>query len=220
LVYNDPTMLTQGWNPDVGESWPVAPEGTYWLYVQPNVTYSSGDVFTLTVGGQTRSTRTEWAGAAGGRWFPLGPYHLGQNRSRRLGNIPGDSTSTFLGDEMFLTRNGVSMNPTASPVRLIREAEDSSLLHVRNLVDVSSTRMGAYLFIDPPTFDQPRPGIFAGSDSTGVDATSRLEDTDSWAWPLLAPPVTALWVQASNTTTPAVTVVHRPAFHTFNTDAA
>lgn len=212
LVYADPTMLTHGWQPDLDVSWPSAPEGTYWLYVQPGlietgVFYGVGDVFSYTLAGQTCTTRTEWAGLStvtDGRWFPLGPFHLGTNRSRRLGVIPD------LNDTVQLLCNGAAMDGS-SKVRLIRSDPSASLLHVR----LSESGEGAYLFVDPATFDQPRPGIYAGSAADGSDAVSVLDLTDSWAWPILQPPTPSLWIQAKGTTSPELTIVHRPAFNNF-----
>jgi hypothetical protein len=213
FVYADPTMLDNGWIPDDGTTFPYAPEGTYWLWVQANAaSYSSGEVFGVTVGGITKTTRTEWAGSAtpsNGRWFPIGPFDLGVNRSRVLGTVSG------LNDEVTLTRNGTPLG-SLSPARLIREDEDATLIHVRDLTVASGVEK-SHLFIDPPSFDQPRPGFYAGEAADGSDAVSVAATVDSQSYPVLVPGATALWVQVKNTTTPTVTAVHRPAYDPFAT---
>lgn len=223
MIYSDPTMLTHGWSPSIGETWASAPEGTYYLYVYPLDAYTDGDVFSLYFEGMQKGVRTrvEWT-SADNRWFPLGPFHFGGNLSRRVGTrlggidpFDGLPYGSALGATMTLKRNGVNTASSVNPVRLIREHEDASLLHVRG----SSGRM----FVDPASFDVERPGVFSTleDDTDGADATTLLPTTDSWAWPVIVPPITALWVQ--NTTSGGthgqqgsfeMTVCHRPAGHT------
>jgi hypothetical protein len=202
LIYTDPSMLANGWNPGDSTTWANAPDGTYWVYVQPTASYNSGDVFSVTIAGQTATTRTEHS-QSDSHWIPLGPFQLGGRKSRRLG------TQTGLGGTVALLKNGVGTGYTAVAARLIREHEDSALTHV--WLSVSSPTQS--LFIEPATIDQATPGIFSGTTATGLDATSVLTLTKSWGWPRLIPSVTALWIQCANTLVPIATVTHRPPYH-------
>lgn len=221
LLYADPTMLTHGWAPDLGSTWQNAPEGTYYLYIYPTGSYSSGDVFSLWLTGQPRTARTrvKWASTSP-RWFPIGPFTFGGRRSQKIGATTGgiapDDGLTYpdgLDTTMEFRKNGG--DPTVEcAVRLIREAPEAKLLHVRG----SDQR----LFVDPPSFDRPRPGVFTSTaaDPSGLSATTLLPTTDSWAWPEIGPPVTPLWYQRTNSGTHSMpngfemAVKHRPAGHT------
>lgn len=222
LLAADPSFLTHGWSPSIGSTWANAPEGTYYLYIYPSGAYSANDVFSVYLTGQPRSARTrvKWASIddGGPRWFPIGPFYFGGKRSQRIGTVAGGiapddglTYGTSLGTSMDLRRNGTT---AACAVRLIREAPETKLLHVRS----SNVR----LYVDPATFDQPRPGVFTTTaiDTDGVLATTLLPTTDSWAWPEIGPPITALWYQNTLSGTHSMptgfemSVKHRPAGHT------
>jgi hypothetical protein len=214
MLYSDPTMLTHAWSPSVGETWENAPEGTYYLWVKPPLrnggvlTYVSGDSFSITIAGQTKSTRVLWAQpspATDGRWFPIGPFHFGTSMSRRIGDIGLD-------DQMPLNYNGVLMD-TDAEIRLIREDEDAVIFYARDC--------NQHVFIDPATFDRPRPGVFTGNEPDGSDAESILATTDSWAWITIVPPVTPMWYQNGTSGQQAgfeMLAESRPAGHTFAPD--
>lgn len=208
LIYADPTMLTHGWNPNVFTSIASAPDGTYWIYAQPTASYNIGDVFSLTVAGQTVTTRTEHT-HTGAPWIPFGPFQLGGNKSRRLGTVTGIASSSGL-PVVALLKNGVGTGYTAVAARLFRQSEDSALVHAR----LSTSAPNQSFWIEPASIDVPEPGMFTGTTSTGSDATSALSLVKSWAFPRLIPPTTALYVQCDNTASPSVTVTHRPPFHT------
>lgn len=213
LVYADPTMLTHGWQPNQwsGASGSTAPDGTYWIYVQPTTSYAIGDVFSLTVAGQTQTTRAEHT-HLNSNWIPMGPFQLGGRKSRRLGTVTGISDSSGL-PVVALLKNGSGTGYTSVAARLFRQAEDSALVHAWLNTSSGSTAHQSF-FIDPASIDIVDPGMFAGSTTTGTDATSVLSLIKSWGFPRLIPPTTALWVQCANTTSPSVSVTHRPPFHT------
>lgn len=214
MVYADPTMMTHGWVPDNDDTWANAPDGSYWLWVRPT-TYLAGDRFSIVIDDQLAVTVTEQSSGSSTPWMPMGPFVFGGKRSRRLGSVSG------LSDGLNLARvsAGVTTNQSVS-ARLIREDdEEACLLYVHSMPTLSE---GNTLFVEPPTLDQPLPNVFAG-DLAGFGSVSLNKPTTfggkpplkSWAWPTLNPPQTPLWVSSSGTTVPKVTVVHRPAFHTF-----
>jgi hypothetical protein len=210
FIYSDASMMSYGWNPGNQTTYQYAPEGSYYVYVQPDVApYAVGTTFSLTLNGQTKTTRSEWAGVAtpaNGRWFPIGPFHLGGNLSRRLGTVTGISGGTS--PAVSLDVNGVS--DPGNPARLFRVSEDSELFHVR----ATTTGSDQYVFIDPASFDTPKPGVFSGASASGAGATSLLSLTDSWSFPTILPPLTVFWLQCGNTTSPSLRAIHRPLFHT------
>lgn len=206
IVYTDPTMLNNGWDPSIEETWPAAPEGRYMLWIRPEDPYSAGDVISHTVAGITAETRTQWDSTEA-RWFPLGPFELGTNRSRRLGALG-------LETQMTLVRNGV--DDLACDVRLFREDEDTSFLYVNRLTTLGGgDPIKRWLFIDPPSFDQPLPGLYAGNTEDGSDAISVLDKAHSFAWPTIYPPAPLIYVQTDTTTSPGVKATSRAAFGNF-----
>lgn len=209
LIYADPTMLELGWAPNQwSSSGTTAPDGTYWIYVQPVTAYVIGDVFSLTVAGQTVTTRVEHSNTDS-HWIPMGPFQLGGRKSRQLGTVTGITNSSGL-PQVALLKNGSGTGYTSIDARLIRESEDTALIHAW------LTTATAYqsFFIEPASIDIPRPGMFAGTNTSGSTAVSVLSLIKSWGWPQLIPPTTALWIQCANTASPSVSVTHRPPFHT------
>lgn len=213
MVYADPSMMTHGWQPDDDSTWVNAPDGSYWVWVQPD-DYVAGDSFSIVIDDQlavTQAEETVLSGATNPPWLPMGPFFFGGRRTRRLGAVSG------LSDTLNLRKNG-DLGWDA-PTRLFREHDDASLIYVEPMPAGAN---GQVLFVDPPTLDQPLPGMFAG-DASSLTSISLTKPTTfggrpplrSWGWPLLLPPLTALWVKSTATTTPNVAVVHRPPFHTF-----
>lgn len=206
MIYADPTMLSHGWSPADGASWANAPDGTYWVYAQPTTGYVVGDVFQATIAGQVVTTRTEHSNTDS-HWIALGPFQLGGRFTRRLGAQTG---LTVPAGTVALLKNGVGTGYTAVAARLIREHEDSALIHVW-LTNGGATHVN--LFVEPATIDQGTPGLYSGPATNGSDAVSVLTLTKSWGWPRLIPPTTALSVMCQATVNSVVTVTHRPPYH-------
>jgi hypothetical protein len=189
IVYSDPAMLTHGWDPASLASWPNAPEGDYWVY-EARSGYVVGDVLTLTIGGITATNRMDASAAGETRWIPFGPFELGGNKSRRLGSVSG----------------------LVSGQRLFRKHPDATMVAHAYL---GTAAAGNSLFIEPESIDFEHPGVFVGSDTTGIDATTVAWPTlRAWSEAKLIAPTTALFVQCDNATSPVVVVSHRPPGHT------
>lgn len=203
IVYADPSMLTHGWDPATGASWANAPEGDYWVYIELS-SFSAGDVFSMTIGGISATNRMDASSGGETRWMPFGPFHFSGKKSRRLGTVSGLGSTT-------LFKNGVSQG-SVTTMRLFRKHPDAVLNHA--WLDTASA--GNTVFIEPESIDAEHPGVFAGTDTTGSDATTvAWPSLRAWGEVPLIPPTTALFVQCDATTTPVVVVNHRPPGHTF-----
>lgn len=199
MVYCDPAML-DGFDPSNPATWAAAPAGRYLVYVPVDNVIGSEDintgdvvVVTVTVYGRTQTIRTRaevpsvaWA------WIPVGEVDLGSNRDGTIGgpvSING-------------TKNGIEM--TTESYRIFRMDTDTSLIVVNSLAasDVDD------LVIDTPSVDYPGGGVWFD----GVDA---LDSVDSWDFPVLAPPETAIWVKLGGAFDADVTVTMYDRWHTF-----
>ena len=199
LIYADPTMLTHGWAPN---QWSlVGLDRTRWhvLDLRPADVLLRDRRRVLVDGRGPDGDDAHRAHASASNWIPMGPFQLGGRKSRRLGTVTGITHSS--GDpRVALLKNGVGTGYTSVSARLLRLSRDAELVHAW----LTTASAHQSLFIEPASIDVADPGMFAGSTTSGADAVSVLSLVKSWGFPRLIPPTTALWVQCSNTTSPAV----------------
>jgi hypothetical protein len=191
FIYSDPTMLEYGWNPGDSATWPNAPAGSYVA-----VATSAGldnHIYTLTINDSESSTR---GGVSEARYWD---FDLGARRDGRIGAI------TTGWDDQWTGAGSGSLIPDFLLFR--DEPGVTSLVH---LSDVPHR----YLFVDSPTIESPRIGVWGGSAADGSDAVSLLSVAESLDPMTIKPPRYAVFV-STGVTGIVVEMTYYPLSHTF-----
>lgn len=163
VLYTDPTMITNGWNPADPETWSRCPGGAYELWFGSDGITSGMSTVALN-GKQTERRPTLMGGLVRNR----GRFTLGARRDGTAGDLSWKKAG--------------AADIDLEGARLFRHAPNETSL---SIITTAGTGSGP-IIIDTPSRDRPRGGVWRGD----VDITDRCS---VWGYPLFSPPFTAIW---------------------------